>query len=238
MTRIPSLAQRRERAAWILQDLEHRYPDPKPPLDHRDPFTFLVAVALSAQTTDARVNLVTPALFDRAPTPEKMAALTPDEILSYIRTCGLAPTKARNVQKLSRILCEKFKGKVPRTFDELESLPGVGHKTASVVMSQIYGVPAFPVDTHVHRLAKRWKLSRGKTVEETEADLKLLFPESSWSRVSLQIIFYGREHCSARGCDGESCPICSTLNRRPAPEVKSRSRNETQKAPRLRRTRG
>jgi endonuclease-3 len=210
-----SLKDRKARADYILKDLSRRYPDPEPPLDHRDAFTFLVAVALSAQTTDARVNLVTPALFDRAPTPEKMAALDPDEILFYIRTCGLAPTKAKNVQKLSKIICEKFQGRVPRTFEELESLPGVGHKTASVVMSQIYGVPAFPVDTHVHRLAKRWKLSSGKNVEQTEADLKAVFPESSWNPVSLQIIFYGREHCTARGCDGSTCPICSHLNRKP-----------------------
>ena len=209
-----SLSDKKLRARFILKELQDRYPDPKPPLDHRNPFTFLVAVALSAQTTDARVNLVTPALFDRAPTPEKMAALTPGEILSYIRTCGLAPTKAKNVQKLSQILCEKFGGEVPKTFEELESLPGVGHKTASVVMSQIYGVPAFPVDTHVHRLAKRWKLSSGKSVEITESDLKSLFPKEHWSKLSLQIIFYGREQCSARGCDGKTCPICSRLNGR------------------------
>ena len=217
-----SLKDRKARAEYILKDLSRRYPDPKPPLDHRDAFTFLVAVALSAQTTDARVNLVTPALFDRAPTPEKMAALTPGEILSYIRTCGLAPTKAKNVQKLSQILCEKFHGRVPRTFEDLESLPGVGHKTASVVMSQIYGVPAFPVDTHVHRLAKRWKLSSGKNVEQTEADLKAVFPESSWNAVSLQIIFYGREHCTARGCDGFTCPICSQLNCKPGSKARPR----------------
>ncbi len=207
-----SRKEKQARAEFIREDLERRYPDPAPPLDHRDPFTFLVAVALSAQTTDARVNLVTPALFDRAPTPEKMAALDPSEILSYIKTCGLAPTKAKNVHKLSKILCEKHDGKIPRTFEELEALPGVGHKTASVVMGQIYGIPALPVDTHVHRLAKRWKLSSGKTVEKTEEDLKLLFPEKIWSKISLQIIFYGREHCTARGCDGRTCPICSHLN--------------------------
>lgn len=207
-----SLKVRKERAEIVLSFLQKRYPDPKPPLDHRDPFTFLVAVALSAQTTDARVNRVTPALFDHAPTPEKMAALSEVEILSHIRTCGLAPTKAKNIRKLSQILLDRFGGKVPQSFEELESLPGVGHKTASVVMSQIYGVPAFPVDTHVHRLAKRWKLSDGKSVEKTEADLKAVFPESLWSTVSLQIIFYGREFCSARGCDGHTCPLCSRLN--------------------------
>ncbi|NDF15497.1 endonuclease III [bacterium] len=207
-----SLKSRRERAALILSHLKGKYPDPEPPLDHRDPFTFLVAVALSAQTTDARVNLVTPALFDRAPTPGKMAALSEAEILSFIRTCGLAPTKAKNIRKLSQIIVERFQGHVPETFEELESLPGVGHKTASVVMSQIYGVPAFPVDTHVHRLASRWKLSNGKSVEKTEADLKAVFPEKSWSQVSLQIIFYGREFCTARGCDGHTCALCSRLN--------------------------
>jgi endonuclease-3 len=207
-----SLKVRRERAGIILQYLQERYPDPKPPLDHRDPFTFLVAVALSAQTTDARVNLVTPSLFDHAPTPGKMAALSEAEILGHIRTCGLAPTKARNIKRLSQLLVERFHGKVPRTFEELESLPGVGHKTASVFMSQIHGVPAFPVDTHVHRLARRWKLSDGKSVEKTEADLKSVFPENTWSTVSLQIIFYGREFCSARGCDGHTCPLCSRLN--------------------------
>ena len=209
---IPTLKERKRRAEFILSDLSSRYPDPKAPLDHRNPFTFLVAVALSAQTTDARVNLVTPALFDLASTPEDMAKLGEKEILSCIKTCGLAPTKAKNVRALSRMLVEKFKGEVPGDFESLESLPGVGHKTASVVMSQIFGVPAFPVDTHVHRLAKRWRLTKGKTVEETEADLKKLFPESSWGRISLQIIFYGREHCSPRGCDGSTCPICEALN--------------------------
>ena len=212
-----ALRARRERADVILRDLQKRYPNPKPPLDHRNAFTFLVAVALSAQTTDARVNLVTPALFDRADSPEKMAQLSEAEILSYIRTCGLAPTKAKNVRKMAKILMERFNGEVPNTFEELESLPGVGHKTASVVMSQIFGVPAFPVDTHVHRLAKRWKLSEGRSVEKTEADLKAVFPESHWNSVSLQIIFYGREYCSARGCDGYTCPLCHQLNGKRAP---------------------
>ncbi len=206
-----SLRERKIRADFILEFLQKKYPDPKPPLDHRNPFTFLVAVALSAQTTDARVNLVTPALFDRASTPEAMAALSAHEILGYIKTCGLAPTKAKNVKRLSELICKKHNGEVPNTFEELEALPGVGHKTASVVMSQIYRVPAYPVDTHVHRLAKRWKLSRGKTVEETERDLKKLFPTEAWNSVSLQIIFYGREFCSARGCDETLCPICKTF---------------------------
>jgi len=207
-----TLRERKHRAETILEFLQKKYPDPKPPLDHRNPFTFLVAVALSAQTTDARVNLVTPALFDRASTPEAMAELSVEEILSYIKTCGLAPTKAKNVKRLSEMICEKHNGQVPHTFEDLEALPGVGHKTASVVMSQIYHVPAFPVDTHVHRLAKRWRLSRAKTVEETERDLKKLFPIEAWNSVSLQIIFYGREYCSARGCDGTLCPLCKKFS--------------------------
>lgn len=207
-----SLSEKKTRAAYILKKLAHLYPDPKPPLDHQDPFTLLIAVLLSAQTTDARVNLVTPELFKKADTPEKMSKLTPEEILSFIKTCGLAPTKAKNIQKLSKILVENHAGKVPDTFEALESLPGVGHKTASVVMTQCFGHPAFPVDTHIHRLAKRWKLSPGKNVDQVEADLKKLFPIDSWHDVHLQIIFYGREHCSARGCDGHSCGICKHLN--------------------------
>ena len=210
-----SLHEKTRRADWILHFLEKRYPNPQPPLDHRNPFTFLVAVALSAQTTDARVNQVTPELFDRASTPEEMAELSEKEIHSFIKTCGLAPTKAKNIKKLSRMLSDDYQGQVPDSFEALESLPGVGHKTASVVMSQIFGVPAFPVDTHVHRLAKRWKLSSGKNVEQTEIDLKKVFPREKWNTVSLQIIFYGREFCSARGCDGFLCPICSHLNGKP-----------------------
>lgn len=203
---------KQERADFARKKLKELYPHPEPPLLHSDPFSLLVAVLLSAQTTDARVNIVTPALFKKAPTPQKMAKLSAEEILSFIKTCGLAPTKAKNVQKLSEILVEKYKGKVPQTFEELEELPGVGHKTASVVMTQCFGHPAFPVDTHIHRLAKRWKLSPGKNVEQVEKDLKKLFPESSWHDVHLQIIFYGREHCSARGCDGHTCLICKKLN--------------------------
>jgi len=209
---MPTLAERKKRAEEIRAELQKRYPDPKAPLDHQDAFTFLVAVALSAQTTDARVNIVTPSLFREAPNPEKMAALGATRILHHIKTCGLAPTKAKNIERLSKILCEKFEGEVPRTFEELEALPGVGHKTASVVMSQMFGVPAFPVDTHVFRLARRWKLSRGRTVEAVEKDLKSLFPEKEWSKTSLQMIFFGRDYCSARGCDGFSCPICEKLN--------------------------
>ena len=204
--------EKEKRAKYILKTLESLYPNPTPPLLHSDAFSLLVSVLLSAQTTDARVNIVTPALFKKAPTPQKMARLSPEEILTYIKTCGLAPTKARNIQKLSQILVEKHKGVVPQTFEELEELPGVGHKTASVVMSQCFGHSAFPVDTHIHRLAKRWKLSAGKNVEQVEEDLKKLFPEKTWHDVHLQIIYYGREHCSARGCDGHTCMICKKLN--------------------------
>jgi endonuclease-3 len=207
-----TIAEKEKRAKYILKELARLYPDPKPPLDHYDNFSLLIAVLLSAQTTDARVNIVTPALFKKAPTPQKMAKLTPEEILSFIKTCGLAPTKAKNIQKLSEILVEKYDGRVPDTFEELEALPGVGHKTASVVMTQCFGHPAFPVDTHIHRLAKRWKISPGKNVEQVETDLKKLFPISTWHDVHLQIIFYGREHCSARGCDGHTCMICKKIN--------------------------
>ena len=204
--------EKNKRAKYILKTLENLYPNPIPPLLHSDPFSLLIAVLLSAQTTDARVNLVTPALFKKANTPEKMSKLSDSEILSLIKTCGLAPTKAKNIQKLSQILVEKFNSTVPESFEELESLPGVGHKTASVVMTQIFGHPAFPVDTHIHRLAKRWKLTPGKNVEQVEVDLKKLFPPSTWHDVHLQIIFYGREHCTARGCDGHTCMICKKLN--------------------------
>jgi endonuclease-3 len=216
------LSERKKRAEFVMSWLNEKYPDPKAPLDHEDAFTFLVAVALSAQTTDARVNLVTPALFREANTPEKMAALGANRILHHIKTCGLAPTKARNLEKMSKIICEKFEGRVPGNFEDLESLPGVGHKTASVVMSHIFHVPAFPVDTHVFRIAKRWKLSQGLNVEETEKNLKELFPRDFWSKTSLQIIFYGREYCSARGCDGHLCPICSHFNGKQEPRAKSR----------------
>ena len=207
-----SLAERKKRADFISKDLGKRYPDPKPPLDHKDAFTLLVAVALSAQTTDARVNLVTPDLFRKADNPFAMAKLSEKEILSSIKTCGLAPTKAKNLKKMAQMLVDLHAGKVPESFEALEALPGVGHKTASVLMSQMFHVPAFPVDTHVHRLAKRWKLSSAKNVEQTEKDLKKVFPEEIWNQVSLQIIFYGREFCGARSCDGYTCPICSHLN--------------------------
>ena len=201
--------KRSEKAAKIQAVLDRLYPQPDIPLTHADPFTLLIAVVLSAQTTDARVNLVTPALFARAPTPQAMAALTEDEILALIRTCGLAPAKAKNIRRLSQLLLERHGGAVPADFAALEALPGVGHKTASVVMVQAFGVPAFPVDTHIHRLAARWGLSNGTTVERTERDLKAVFPSSTWNDRHLQIIFFGREYCPALRHDLTACPICS-----------------------------
>ncbi|MCL4136004.1 UNVERIFIED_CONTAM: hypothetical protein GTU68_024982 [Idotea baltica] len=200
---------RKEKAARAHEILDELHAEVPVPLDHTDPFTLLVAVLLSAQTTDARVNLVTPALFKIGPNPERMAQLSVDQILECIRTCGLAPSKAKNIRRLSEMLIEKHGGEVPGSFEELEELPGVGHKTASVVMSQAFDVPAFAVDTHIHRLAARWGLSNGTTVEKTEADLKKLFPKESWNKLHLQIIYFGREHCPARGHDLETCPICS-----------------------------
>ncbi len=200
-----------ERCAFVLDELGRLYPDPPIPLDHSDAFTLLVAVLLSAQCTDARVNTVTPELFRRAPDAATMATLPVGEIQAIIRPCGLSPQKAKAIAGLSRILLDVHGGEVPRDFAALEALPGVGHKTASVVMAQAFGVPAFPVDTHIHRLAQRWGLSSGKNVAQTERDLKRLFPESSWNRLHLQIIFYGREYCTARGCDGTVCPMCRAL---------------------------
>lgn len=191
--------------------LNELYPNPPVPLDHRDDFTLLVAVLLSAQCTDKKVNEITPALFEVAGDPTSMAALGEQSILTLIRPLGLSKQKAKALATLSRMLLEDHGGCVPRTFEELESLPGVGHKTASVVMAQAFGVPAFPVDTHIHRLAQRWGLSDGRSVVQTERDLKSLFPEPSWNDLHLQIIFYGREHCSARGCNGTICEICKTL---------------------------
>lgn len=201
--------RRSEKAAKIQQVLDQLFPRPEVPLTHRDPFTLLVAVVLSAQTTDARVNLVTPELFRRGPTPAAMAALPEAEILDLIRTCGLAPAKARNIRRLSELLVQRHGGEVPRDFDALEALPGVGHKTASVVMVQAFGVPAFPVDTHIHRLAARWGLSDGSSVERTEADLKALYPPAAWHRLHLQLIYFGRAHCPARGHVPAACPICA-----------------------------
>ncbi|MBB3045918.1 endonuclease-3 [Litorivivens lipolytica] len=201
---------KKERAAYILQRLQELYPEPPIPLDHKDPYTLLVAVLLSAQCTDERVNQVTPALFELADNPFDMATKTADEIREIIRPCGLSPQKSKAVQRLSEILVEKYNGEVPADLEALETLPGVGHKTASVVMSQAFGVPAFPVDTHIHRLAQRWGLTSGKSVTQTERDLKKLFPRESWNALHLQIIYYGREYCPARSCHGLTCEICTT----------------------------
>lgn len=200
-----------ERAAFVAQRLRELYPQPPIPLQHGSVFELLVAVLLSAQCTDARVNLVTPALFKRANTAKAMACVPVAEIQELIRTCGLAPKKAQAISELSKILVERYDGEVPADMDALEALPGVGHKTASVVMSQGFGEPAFPVDTHIHRLAQRWGLSNGRNVVQTERDLKRLFPRESWNDLHLQIIYYGREFCSARGCDGTVCDICTTV---------------------------
>ena len=189
--------------------LEELYPKTPVPLDHRDPFTLTIAVLLSAQTTDKKVNEITPALFDRAPTPRAMADLSVDEIKEYIRQIGLSGSKSKNIHKLSHRILETYGGQVPRSIEELETLPGVGHKTASVVAAQAFGIPAFPVDTHIHRLAFRWRLSNGKNVVQTERDLKALFPETSWNKVHLQMIFFGREYCPALYHDLSECPICS-----------------------------
>lgn len=202
---------RKERAAHIQKRLQELYPDPPVPLDHKDPYTLLIAVLLSAQCTDVRVNQVTPLLFARADSPRAMVKIPEEEIRAIIRPCGLSPMKAKGIAGLSRILLDKHGGQVPADMAALEALPAVGHKTASVVMAQAFGQPAFPVDTHIHRLAQRWGLTSGKNVVQTERDLKRLFPQSSWNELHLQIIFYGREHCSARGCDGRVCEICRQL---------------------------
>lgn len=198
-----------EKAERIRLQLSALYPEPPIPLDHSDAFTLLVAVMLSAQTTDARVNMVTPALFARAPTPKAMRALAVDEILALIKTCGLAPTKARNLLALAQLLGERHDDRVPSDLAALEALPGVGHKTASVVLSQAFGVATFPVDTHIHRLAERWGLSDGSNVTRTEADLKKLFASEHWNTLHLQFIYFGREHCPALRHDHQRCPICS-----------------------------
>ena len=203
--------RKQDRAALILRRLEEHYPETPVPLDHSDAFTLLVAVLLSAQCTDKKVNEVTPALFAAGPDPASMAALAEAQILHHIRQLGLARSKAAHVRRLSQLLLERHGGVVPASFQALEALPGVGHKTASVVMAQAFGVPAFPVDTHIHRLAQRWGLSSGESVSRTETDLKRLFPKDAWNRLHLQIIFYGREHCTARGCDGTVCPLCREL---------------------------
>lgn len=224
--------KRAEKASLIHEILDGLYARPPVPLDHVDPFTLLVAVLLSAQTTDVRVNLVTPELFRHGPNPVAMAQLPVATILKAIKTCGLAPGKAKNIKRLSELLLERHDGIVPQSFEDLEALPGVGHKTASVVMAQAFGVPAFPVDTHIHRLAARWGLSNGSTVEKTEQDLKALFPRDRWNALHLQIIYFGREHCSARGHDLKTCRICGWAaskkriteeQRKNAPRSKTRS---------------
>ena len=199
---------KRERSILIKKSLDALYPSVPIPLDHSDPFTLLIAVLLSAQCTDKRVNMVTPALFKLGPNASKMAACSTDEILECIKTCGLAKTKAKNIKLLSELLIKRHRGIVPPKFSELEALPGVGHKTASVVMSHAFKIPAFPVDTHIHRLAQRWKLTNGKSVEQTEKDLKKLYNPNDWEKLHLQIITYGREFCSARSCFGIECDIC------------------------------
>lgn len=205
--------KRQERADYVAKKLAQLYPETPIPLDHSDPFTLLVAVLLSAQCTDKKVNEITPALFKVAPDPAKLAAMKVPAVYKLIRQLGLAPQKSKALVGLGKMLMDKHQGKIPQTFAELEELPGVGHKTASVVMAQAFGVPAFPVDTHIHRLAKRWKLSVGKSVEQVERDLKKVFPVEAWNQLHLRIIFYGREYCTARGCDGKTCEICVELRK-------------------------
>ena len=200
--------KKKDRATFIMNSLDRLYPKTPIPLNHKNKFELLVAVLLSAQCTDERVNKVTPSLFKLASNPKEMSKIEVNIIYDIIRPCGLAPKKSKAIHSLSKILNEKYNGKVPKSFNSLEKLPGVGHKTASVVMSQGFGIPAFPVDTHIHRLAQRWKLSCGKNVKKTEEDLKKVFPKEKWNKLHLQIIFYGREYCTARGCDGTKCFIC------------------------------
>ena len=201
---------KKERAEYVLKRLQQLYPETPIPLDHTDPYTLLVAVLLSAQCTDERVNQVTPGLFALADNPQDMAKLSVEQIREVIKPCGLSPQKSKAIKALSEILLEEHDGVVPQDMEALEKLPGVGHKTASVVLSQAFGVPAFPVDTHIHRLAQRWGLTSGKNVVQTERDLKRQFPEEYWNKLHLQIIYYGREYCTARGCDGRVCEICRT----------------------------
>ena len=205
---------RQEKANFAATELAKLYPRTTIPLDHEDPYTLLVAVILSAQCTDKKVNEITPLLFAKARTPQQMVKLSVEEIQNIIRPCGLSPMKSKGIHGLSRIILDEHGGKVPQTFAALEALPAVGHKTASVVMSQSFGFPAFPVDTHIHRLAYRWTLSTGKSVEHTEADLKKLFPEDTWNELHLRIIYFGREHCPAKGHDPRNCPICSVIGRK------------------------
>ena len=202
---------KKEKVKFIIDELNRLYPKTPIPLDHKNNFELLIAVLLSAQCTDERVNQVTPKLFNVANTPLRMSKISRENIYSIIKPCGLGPQKSKAISELSNILIEQFNGMVPNSFDELEKLPGVGHKTASVVMSQGFGFPAFPVDTHIHRLAQRWGLTNGRSVNQTEKDLKRLFPKENWNKLHLQIIFYGREYCTARGCLGIKCYICKSL---------------------------
>lgn len=208
------MIKKAEKAAAIAKILDDLYPDVPIPLEHHDPYTLLVAVVLSSQCTDKRVNIITPVLFKQADNPFDMIKMPPEEIEAIIHTCGLSNSKSRSIYRLSEILVKKYDGQVPKTFERLEALPGVGHKTASVVMSQAFGFPAFPVDTHIHRLAYRWGLSDGKNVEHTEKDLKRLYPEKQWNKLHLQIIYFGREYCPARNHDFHRCPICSKYARK------------------------
>ena len=208
------MLKKKEKALYIQKKLSELYPNPKAPLNHSNAFTLLIAVLLSAQTTDKRVNIVTKELFKKASSPEKMLKLGEKKVYEYIKTCGLAPKKAKAIIGTSKILLEKYKGKVPKELKLLEELPGVGHKTASVVVSEFFHKPAFPVDTHIHRLAYRWKLSNGKNVDQTEKDLKRLYPKELWNKLHLQIIFFGREYCPARSHKPETCPICKKYGRK------------------------
>ena len=202
---------KKERAIIILNELNKLYPEPPNPLNHKNAYTLLLAVVLSAQSTDKKVNELTTDLFEIADTPSKMVKLGTDNIYQYIKQLGLSKQKSKNTYLLSKMIIEKFDGKVPDTFENLESLPGVGHKTASVIMSQVFKIPSFPVDTHIHRLSQRWGLTKGENVLQTEKDLKNIFPISEWNRLHLQIIFFGREYCTARGCDGTKCFMCKKL---------------------------
>jgi len=221
--------KRTDKAKRIMDMLEELYPETPVPLDHADPYTLLIAVLLSAQCTDKRVNLTTPGLFARANTPQAMIQLEVEEIRELIRPCGLSPTKAKNIHALSHQLLDRHGGEVPANFEDLEALPGVGHKTAGVVMAQSFNVPAFPVDTHIHRLAARWGLSKARNVTETEKDLKKVFPEDRWNKLHLQIIFFGREYCPARSHDLSRCPICGWA------ATAARKRAEQKKMPKGRR---
>ncbi len=205
---------KQEKVEFVINTLENLYPETPVPLDHKDPYTLLIAVLLSAQCTDERVNQITPRLFEVADNPYDMAEVPVEQIREIIKPCGLSPRKSKAISELSKILLDKHNGEVPQNFEDLEELPGVGHKTASVVMAQAFGVPAFPVDTHIHRLMYRWNLTNGKNVETTEKDAKRLFPEELWNKLHLQIIFFGREFCKARGHDPKECPICSEIRRK------------------------